>query len=1076
MKKMIMKTIYFTLIAILIIVATNTFAQNYVVSGAGSTEVNGTYVENGTAFDKPKYEFYNSGEDVTYVLAYNGSRWVIGDEWMWEWDAHYRTNAEGDTPPSTGWEMYMMGMDPAPTVEIEGRSIAYSTSTFIENTANDGSIQTILTITHNQYGGDSFTGSNGDDFIAAGKVTVTNVPDGFTASIIRTSISTLTFKLNGNALVHANANDISNLTVTFANSAFDDENASEVSNYNKSNIEVEFIQKYTVASSDADYTTIATAVAAADDYDEILLAAETFTEYDLPLYKNITIIGQGAGLTIVQAHSEYNQATSNVMNVAQKKTVILKNITIRHGKYGFGAAIVNSGGFLYLYNCEISKNKGTSNWSPGGAISSNGYINAENCIFSDNDIPATLFGGYGGGCLWVFGTGIFKNCVFIGNSTTNAGGAIYVEYSSTCTILNCTFSGNSGPNGSDAIYNRGALNMKNCIVYNNGATTDIWNDGGTTNSWNSIIDNLAYINGTNSNNLTSDPLLQPLADNGGTIQSMAIAAGSPAINAGITGEDIPLTDMRGYSAIGTRDIGAFEYDGNGYTFTGAVSNNWNTAGNWVIESVPTAANDALIPAGKTAEIAPGTSASCNNITVDAAGSLTIQSSSATNAGSLIVAGTATGNVTFESYLAETGKWHVVAAPVAAQNIWDFATLAGNSIAANAGKRAVTEYVEGTNTWDTSYPTSDTEGSFSAGSGYTVLRSAAGLVAYTGTLNTSDVSKPLTRSLHGWNALGNPYTSAINATVSAHATNNLITANTDKFDPSFAALYLWDAATNTYVTINNTGTGSLVQNYIQAGQGFFVRAKDNTGLNFSITEAMQTHQTSTPLKSGETAWPTIQLAASGNGKLSKTVVTFNRNMTTGLDITYDAGMFKADKNFALYSRLVDDNGIDFAIQALPENYNKLVIPLGIDVPAGTEITFSAETMNLPADAAVYLEDRAAKTITQLDLTGGNYTVTVSDKTKGTGNFFLHTSAVTTVVNELENNLKVYTRDRAIYISGNLNSDDVIAVYGVDGKLHYRKNSEKTGLLRIDAAKMPAGVYLISIQQNAGRDTRKVVISE
>jgi hypothetical protein len=57
------------------------------------------------------------------------------------------------------------------------------------------------------------------------------------------------------------------------------------------------------------------------------------------------------------------------------------------------------------------------------------------------------------------------------------------------------------------------------------------------------------------------------------------------------------------------------------------------------------------------------------------------------------------------------------------------------------------------------------------------------------------------------------------------------------------LYVWDAATNTYVTINNAGTGSLVQNYIQAGQGFFVRAKDNTGLNFSITEAMQTHQTS-----------------------------------------------------------------------------------------------------------------------------------------------------------------------------------------------------------------------------------------
>jgi hypothetical protein len=511
-------------------------------------------------------------------------------------------------------------------------------------------------------------------------------------------------------------------------------------------------------------------------------------------------------------------------------------------------------------------------------------------------------------------------------------------------------------------------------------------------------------------------------------------------------------------------------------WTGATNNDWHTTTNWSDGSIPTSATDVTIPAGKTAEIAPGTSASCNNISIDATGSLTIQSSSATNAGSLIVAGTATGNLTFQSYLSETGKWHVVAAPVASQNIWSFATLAGNSIAANAGKRAVTEYNEGTNTWDTNYPTSDTEGSFGAGSGYTVLRSAAGLVAYTGTLNTSDVSKPLTRTLYGWNALGNPYTSAINATVSAHATNNLITANTGNFDPSFAALYLWDAATNTYVTINNTGTGSLVQNYIQAGQGFFVRAKDNTGLNFSITEAMQTHQTSIPLKSGETAWPTIQLAVRAKAKQSSTVVAFNNQMTNGLDITYDAGMFKADKNFALYSRLVDDNGVDFAIQALPENYNKLVVPLGIDVPADTEITFTAETMNLPADAAVYLEDRAAKTITQLDLTGAGYTVTITDKTKGTGNFFLHTSSATTAVNELENNLKVYTRDRAIYISGNLETTDVVAVYSIVGKLHYKKTAEKTGLLRIDSSKMPAGIYLVNISRNNTNSTQKVIISE
>ena len=511
------------------------------------------------------------------------------------------------------------------------------------------------------------------------------------------------------------------------------------------------------------------------------------------------------------------------------------------------------------------------------------------------------------------------------------------------------------------------------------------------------------------------------------------------------------------------------------TFTGTASNDWATAGNWAGGSVPTAGTDVTIPAGKTAEIAPGTSANCNNITIDPAGSLTIKSD-VSNAGSLIVSGTATGNVTYQSYLAETGKWHVVTAPVTGQNVWGFATLAGNSIAEKTGKRAVTEYIEATNTWDTNYPTADTEGSFAAGSGYSVLRSDAGVVSYTGTINTSDVSKPITRGLYGWNALGNPYTSAINATETAHATNNLITANASKLDPFFAALYVWDAASGQYVTINNTGTGSLVQNYIQAGQGFFVRAKDNSGLNFSITEAMQTHQPATPLKSAENTWPTILLTAKSNNKLSSTMVTFNSQMTNGLDVTYDAGMFKADKIFALYSKLVDDNGNDFAIQALPEKFEGLIIPLGIDAPAGTEISFSAGIFNLPGEATVYLEDRASNQFTKLDATEAVYTVTITDQTKGAGNFYLHTSAATTGIENQKNGIQVYTRDRAIFVNGNLDAKDVVAVYGIDGKLHYKNIAGQNGLLRIDAVCLPAGVYLVSISQKAGRVTHKIILGE
>ncbi|MBX0326804.1 hypothetical protein K2Z83_03795 [Oscillochloris sp. ZM17-4] len=56
-----------------------------------------------------------------------------------------------------------------------------------------------------------------------------------------------------------------------------------------------------------------------------------------------------------------------------------------------------------------------------------------------------------------------------------------------------------------------------------------------------------------------DPLLSPLADNGGPTQTLAIGAGSPALNAG---SGCPATDQRGVARpqLGGCDIGAFELD------------------------------------------------------------------------------------------------------------------------------------------------------------------------------------------------------------------------------------------------------------------------------------------------------------------------------------------------------------------------------------------------------------------------------------------------------------------------------------------------------------------------------------
>jgi hypothetical protein len=60
--------------------------------------------------------------------------------------------------------------------------------------------------------------------------------------------------------------------------------------------------------------------------------------------------------------------------------------------------------------------------------------------------------------------------------------------------------------------------------------------------------------------LNADPMLLPLADNGGPTQTHALGAASPALNAGANLTGLAV-DQRGFARVfGTAaDIGSFEY-------------------------------------------------------------------------------------------------------------------------------------------------------------------------------------------------------------------------------------------------------------------------------------------------------------------------------------------------------------------------------------------------------------------------------------------------------------------------------------------------------------------------------------
>ena len=128
------------------------------------------------------------------------------------------------------------------------RSITYSAVNFAEAPANNGTI--IATAQLSLYG-DQYSGTAGEDFVASGKVLVTNVPPGLTVAVRRTTINLATLSFAGAATGHAAANSVNNLNVIFLDNAFVGNDASQVTNSIRNNLAITFLDPpfFTVTAS-----------------------------------------------------------------------------------------------------------------------------------------------------------------------------------------------------------------------------------------------------------------------------------------------------------------------------------------------------------------------------------------------------------------------------------------------------------------------------------------------------------------------------------------------------------------------------------------------------------------------------------------------------------------------------------------------------------------------------------------------------------------------------------------------------------------------------------------------------------
>ena len=294
------------------------------------------------------------------------------------------------------------------------------------------------------------------------------------------------------------------------------------------------------------------------------------------------------------------------------------------GEYGYGGGIRTRGGDVSLVSSTLSGNSTSGYISDGGGIRTrSGDVSLVSSTLSGNStsgeygfgggirttsgdvslVSSTLSGnstaGYsaeGGGIFTVTGDVSLVSSTVSGNSTSgeNSDGGGISTRTGSVSLVSSTVTGNSasraggGVFGADSFSNA-SLTISNSIVAGNfqnrtsgnpGSANDLVPDPDSVLTINhsliGVADGLAITGGNNFTGTAAsplDPLLGPLADNGGPTQTHALLSGSPAIDAGnndlaVDADGSPLlTDQRGVgferiqdggSGTATVDIGAVE--------------------------------------------------------------------------------------------------------------------------------------------------------------------------------------------------------------------------------------------------------------------------------------------------------------------------------------------------------------------------------------------------------------------------------------------------------------------------------------------------------------------------------------
>ncbi len=494
------------------------------------------------------------------------------------------------------------------------------------------------------------------------------------------------------------------------------------------------------------------------------------------------------------------------------------------------------------------------------------------------------------------------------------------------------------------------------------------------------------------------------------------------------------------------------------TWNGAT-NVWRLQSNWTGNLIPDAAHNVVIPSsGITPVTTYGEYAFAHDLTIGSIG-LVIESGIGGD-GSIITYGTVTGNATVKRFLGADRYWYVsqpVTSAVAGifLHTWLFTY---DETAGDWGEFIVPvntplSVMQGYAVWTSSI------------NSWTGNPPAIGdtTVAYTGVLNTGNISRPLTFTAtggpwgNGWNFVGNPYPSEVDWDATGWTRTNLVTNSYN----------VWNGTTYAAYTAGGGGVGTNgATNFIPAAQGFFVQT--SAAGTLGVTNAVRAHSDNVFMKS-ETINPNQLSLTITNGTVSdETVIYFNEEATTEVDYSFDAKKLMAPAAPQVYSMAGTER---MAINAFSSMTQTTSVKTGVNAPETGSYTLTASNLeSFDASTPLYLEDLATGQIVNLREVN-SYTFAADEGTAE--RFLVHFTAVQGIGDDPASEVtSVYALDQKVFVQFN-GVDGVISIFNILGQ----EVSRDEAVQGLNILNVPQGnaVYIVKIISGTQSVTKKVFVN-